>query len=52
LRESGALLTDAGGAPLRYNGPQTRRGALAACRAGLPPAYLEAALSALRQGVG
>ena len=51
LRESGALLTDAGGEPLRYNGPQTGRGALVACRAGLPPAYLAAARSALRQSM-
>ena len=51
LREAGAPLTDAGGEPLRYNRRETRRGALAACRAGLPPAYLAAALSALRQGM-
>ena len=40
LREAGAMLTDAGGEALRYNGPQTQRGALAACRAGLRPAGL------------
>jgi myo-inositol-1(or 4)-monophosphatase len=51
LREAGALLTDAGGEPLRYNQRETRRGALAACRAGLAPAFLAAALSALRQGM-
>jgi myo-inositol-1(or 4)-monophosphatase len=50
LRESGTQLVDASGEPLRYNRPKTRRGALVATEAGLPPAYLEAALAVLRQG--
>jgi myo-inositol-1(or 4)-monophosphatase len=50
LSESGAPLIDAHGQPLRYNQAQTLRGALAAAGAGLPPAYLEAALAVLRQG--
>jgi myo-inositol-1(or 4)-monophosphatase len=50
LRESGAPLIDAGGEPLRYNRPETRRGALVAAGRGLPPAYLEAALAVLGRG--
>ena len=49
LREAGAELVGVRGRSLEYNARHTRRGALAACRAGLPPMYFEAALSALRQ---
>ena len=49
LREVGAALVDARGDAPVYNLPNTRRGALAAWRAGLPAKVAAAALAALRE---